>query len=389
MHTMHKPMPRAHSIDESVTSRSINMSVIFATDSNKKFIKNDAMLNQDILRYGIKHHDGFKSTEIGNWLLENNIEFRDEYSGSKAHVPNSTRLALKRHRIQRHIDNLVSLDLIYKKMLVKSEKNQSYTPVYVLTESGNFLSEFLFDQTGAKILNIIDAYRITRDSYSLTFISKFFNKCRQKGIFQRILFNFIYAAMPNSNIQNGQEFLRLFLGLDHSVNWILADPASFLETIDELDEETRQMVLFEFKMEIEEYYNKNYLTEEHKFDKLISKINTNILNKKYGNIKYAESFANNQAYDISNIVAIPGKKWQSLRFNNLTNYSKIVVPGFCTGCNTEQPFLVDIFEYFNYIKAAIWSISVRWCIRRLSRMWSISRYRLPCNSITLLCNTMG
>jgi len=319
VHTMQKLMSKTHTIDKSVMSRSIDMSVIFATGSNKKVIKNDASLYQDILRYGNKCPDGFKSTEIGKWLLVNNIEFSDEYSGSRAHVPNSTKLALKRHRIERHLENLVALDLIYKKMLVKSEKNQSYTPVYVLTETGIFLSEFLFDQTGARNLEIIDAYARTRDSYSLTFITKFFNKCREKGTLKRILFNFIYSGMPNSKIQSGQEFLRLFLGLDHSVNWILADHASFLETINELDEETRQIVLSQFKMEIEEYYNNNYLTQEHKLGKLISIITTNILSKKCGNQKYAESFADNQAYDFRNIVAIPGKQWQSLSFKNFTN----------------------------------------------------------------------
>jgi len=27
-------------------------------------------------------------------------------------------------------------------------------------------------------------------------------------------------------------------------------------------------------------------------------------------------------------------------------------PGFCPECNTEQPFLADIFEYFNLIQVA-------------------------------------
>jgi hypothetical protein len=105
-------------------------------------------------------------------------------------------------------------------------------------------------------------------------------------------------------------------------------------------------------MEIEEYYNKNYLTQEYKFGKLISSINNNVINKCHSNIEYADSFKDNSEYDYRNIIAIPGKKWQSLRFSNLTNCSKIAVPGICAGCNTEQPFLVDIFEYFNRIQAA-------------------------------------
>ena len=164
---MHKSLSRVHSIDKSVISQLVDMSIIFATDSDKKVIKNDASLYQDILRYGMKHPTGFKFTEIGKWLLVNNAEFSEEYSGSKAHVPNSTKLALKRHRIERHLDNLITLDLIYKKRLVKSEKNHSYTHGYDLTEIGIFLSEFLFDQTRVKILEIIDAYTRTSDSCGL------------------------------------------------------------------------------------------------------------------------------------------------------------------------------------------------------------------------------
>jgi hypothetical protein len=41
-----------------------------------------------------------------------------------------------------------------------------------------------------------------------------------------------------------------------------------------------------------------------------------------------------------------------MRFNNISNYSIVVVPGFCTGCGTEQPFMVDIYEYLNRIISA-------------------------------------
>ena len=86
----------------------------------------------------------------------------------------------------------------------------------------------------------------------------------------------------------------------------------FLEAVSELDEETRRMVLFQFKMEIEDYYNKNYLTQEYKLDKLISSINKNARKRCHINIEYEESFTVTSACDFRNVVAIPGKKWQIL-----------------------------------------------------------------------------
>jgi hypothetical protein len=68
--------------------------------------------------------------------------------------------------------------------------------------------------------------------------------------------------LPNSRVNNGHELLRLFLGMSHSVNWILSDSETFFDVLCKLDEETRRIVLFQIKMEIEEYYNSNYLTEE-------------------------------------------------------------------------------------------------------------------------------
>jgi hypothetical protein len=52
------------------------------------------------------------------------------------------------------------------------------------------------------------------------------------------------------------------MGVRHSLNWIILFPDSFLDTLQELDDETKKLVLFHFKMEIEEYYKENYLVEE-------------------------------------------------------------------------------------------------------------------------------
>jgi hypothetical protein len=73
---------------------------------------------------------------------------------------------------------------------------------------------------------------------------------------------FLRTILPRYRVENGRELLKSFLGIRHSLNWIILFPDSFLDTLQELDDETSKLVLFHFKIEIEEYYKENYLLEE-------------------------------------------------------------------------------------------------------------------------------
>jgi hypothetical protein len=54
-------------------------------------------MDQDKLVYARHHPDGFKFTELGNWLSENNNAFQREYSTDPAsHTPRNKRLHIKR-----------------------------------------------------------------------------------------------------------------------------------------------------------------------------------------------------------------------------------------------------------------------------------------------------
>jgi hypothetical protein len=54
----------------------------------------------------------------------------------------------------------------------------------------------------------------------------------------------------------------------------------------------------------------------------------------------------------NNCLAVPGKEWQIARFNNIQEYSKITIPGFCYECKSQRPFIIDILRYFDFIIAA-------------------------------------
>jgi hypothetical protein len=59
-------------------------------------------------------------------------------------------------------------------------------------------------------------------------------------------------------------------------------------------------------MEIEEYYKENYLLEESRIMEF---------HNSYRKITNLE--------DLSTLVAIPGKEWHLMRFNNISDYSTV------------------------------------------------------------------
>ena len=118
---------------------------------------------------------------------------------------------------------------------------------------------------------------------------------------------------------------------------------AFYRALSELDEGTKKIILLQFKMEIEEYYNRNYLTDGWKMTKLIQ----DIMQKKVPEIMSQHNINN-----YSNAISMPGRKWEIMRANNISDCYKVTIPGFCNGCNSDQPFLLDIFEYLNDIVGA-------------------------------------
>src|SRR5829696_1644469 len=106
----------------------INM--IFEMKDDNEIFTDNALIYQGILKYGIEHNDGFLFTEVGNRLIETVPEFRNYYTGYKARIPKSARLANRRNRIRDHIGGLIVMQLLYKKAEIKAEKNEEDTPLY-------------------------------------------------------------------------------------------------------------------------------------------------------------------------------------------------------------------------------------------------------------------
>jgi hypothetical protein len=310
----------------------INRAIFEKVEGSREYTK-DSLMYQDILKYGIKHSDqhGFRFTEIAKWLMRNNVQMKNYYVDNKSRTPMYVRIGNRHQRIGSCLHNLIRLGLLIEKDKIKAERNNELTSLYDLTREGYLLGAIIGVE-GEHVFNILKSYSDINDSFILAFIIRFFKKEFERGQFHIIVDSFLRIILPRYRVENGRELLKLFLGVRHSLNWIILFPDSFLETLHELDAETKKMVLFHFKLEIEEYYNGNYLIEELR----IMEFNNSLRRERE---------------DYSKLIAIPGKEWHLTRFNNINNYSTVTIPGFCSRCRTEGAFLFDTMRYLDFIIA--------------------------------------
>jgi hypothetical protein len=262
----------------------------------------------------------FRFTELGKWLLNNHQPFLKEYAGS--HLPKSYRLHAKRNYIQSRLDTLVRANLIVKDGMVKSEKNNTDTPKYSFTVGGEFLGcliearnknkprtvedEDIHLLASQELFDLLDIdLEENADSLSVL-LRKFFTKCKEKeGMFEELINVWAYSIFsfyfPNQSSR-----------LDVRQRLLTFPPSSpkigkiFHESLKELDEQSQRSLLFQFKLDFESDYSE---------------------------IRF---------YWRSKTL----KDWEIMRYQNIQDYSKVTLLGYCEGgCELLYPFLMDIFKF--------------------------------------------
>jgi hypothetical protein len=142
-------MPKIHSIerngDNMVRPASpVDINGVIFEANDDKTLTNNALLCHDILRYGREHKynsNGFRFTDLVNWLMRTNPELIEYYGGYKRNTPYNIRLANNRQRIQKLVDRLIALGLVKIKSLTTAEKNKKEPiELYDFTIEGRFLS---------------------------------------------------------------------------------------------------------------------------------------------------------------------------------------------------------------------------------------------------------
>jgi hypothetical protein len=273
----------------------------------------DLTLLREILTWGTEKFDEFRFTELGKWLIGNYRPFKDEFAGS--HIPNSYRLHSKRNYIKSRMEDLIGLGLIEQHGTAKAEKNQSDTPIYKFTFGGHIVGAILIasktsqqestqNSATSKAVLLISAYLKYNKVSTFLFLSNFFAKCEQEQRYGdysfihmlRVLFSYIYHS-GELNLRQARLAIMCIPTLYDDLEDI------FFQTLNELDKQTRNLLLLQFKMDVE---------ADHSYEHM----------------------------DPESI-----REWELMRFENIQNYSKVTLSGYCKECKLSYPFVMDVFAF--------------------------------------------
>lgn len=310
------------------SSSNFHLGIIFEKDANSRYTER-ARLYQDIISYALEDTSQiFLFNDIAKFVIQRHAEYHEYYSGSKAHVPMSARIANRRDTIQKCINDLQEITLIVKVGSTPALKNKIPTPKYIFTPSGKTVALFLErldpkkkQDADEKIFQVLKLTYSQSDLAANKFHLKFIERLKVDGLLEEIL-------------DRVTEYLSSTHELEHilSVYGIVtfrafSDPMivrkvwrSYLATFNDIDTKTRQIIL---------RYEKTRL--EH-------------------NITSGSRFRT--------------KEWEDLWINHIADDSKIVLGGLCEKCFKSSAVVVDYFDYLNGVltsEKAIYSTNCPKC----------------------------
>ncbi len=304
----------------------LGINTIFQREKDGSFTGN-ALLYQDILLYPLKtNYNEFRLYDLGYWLIKNNNEFskaRDldlKYS-SKKHTTVNYELEKRKERISERVKDLMQLDLIRIKGKVRAKKGPYPVDLFYYTTTGYITAYFIArfgntDKYKRKVATdkiyelIISAPDYFQRSYKNIFQYKFLTRCKETGLFDKIL-DSMENLLTNTRLMTLFNYFStprsIFSLLELSVLDIYVDKGlksdiwkTCVEIINSLDKKGRQILLFYEKMALEDMVVKNGT-----------------------------------------------KEWEEVRLKNIKNVSKVTLVGSCSVCIKSYPVVIDYFEYKN------------------------------------------
>jgi hypothetical protein len=285
------------------------------------------LLLQDLLNYSLvinelplKQYKRFKLQEILNWIVRNNKKIKDRYD--KSHIRYSKRVHDNEEGIKPRFDSLLQLNLICVAGFVKAEKVYHQVPVYGYTVSGFLLAlivkglnlkEVIAITKGKdKIIELekelkkvyqyiyeILAGKINDSSAAVTiFYSILFQKLKEKGNFSKLVESMYHIINTCNNIASVNE---LVTRATYSTFFDeQSETAIFYETFEELDQDSKKLVLYKIKTSLE-----------------------------------------NRFEDIQEELS---RKYEDFRFEMRSDYEHIAVQGYCENCKRQQNFALHYSE---------------------------------------------
>ncbi|MBV9177521.1 MAG: hypothetical protein JO297_10830, partial [Nitrososphaeraceae archaeon] len=288
----------------------------------------DALLLQDLLRYSqVVNKHSFKKRELYNWVVRHNKEIVDYYNYKKARGRNTTynnRVHGYENRLDNNVKTLKHLRLISKTGTAPAQKIAAQVDLFKYTKGGILLTLILksidlkavmavtrnqdkvkehkkeLDTIYENIYKLVDsALRKKESPSSNIFYLILYQKCKGRGIFYKVVERIHYIIDSNEGIADITDLLYRALNafdlFDKRLDIDLVE--TFRETIENLDENVKELFLYRMKM----------FTE--------------------GNFEYKLEYLGTE---------LDSKQYEEFRFDIRSDYEHIAVRGYCENCKSNQ-----------------------------------------------------
>lgn len=263
------------------TSEPVAISSIFTRIAKDGSYTYSAYFYQNILRYSLvlkRSHSNnralsFTRWEITNWLTASDKDHVNQYIKNRiGRIKKTVNIKLK---------NLVQLQLLEVAGNKPIAKGSGTTPSYQFTEYGYLLAWIVesFDSNASQEVICNEIYNqlcnistvddnIFSTSTSI-FISNFFKKCKERGAFNNIVILFRETlTMVDRSIVRMEDLVQRVLRLNFKdIERRTFFNNLFDETINELDLQTKKLVLYNLKLDIEKRM-KEAVTDFKGFEKM-------------------------------------------------------------------------------------------------------------------------
>ena len=313
-----KAQRRKQHQQKTISPSTFHLGIIFEKDSNGNYT-GGARLYHDIISYALadkKDGEVFLFNDIAKFVIKRNAEYQKYYSGSKAHMPMSARIANRRDTIEKCIKDLQKIELVEQVGTVPALKNKIPTPKYAFTSSGKTVALLLQRLVPEKrqdaeeqIFQLIKSNYSQSDAASNRFHVRFLERLKIDGLLGEILDR---VTIYLSSTHELEHILNVFGFVGFVTMRAFSDPEmirrvlnSYVATFKDIDAKTRRIIL---------RYEKNRLEN-----------------------------------NIASGSFLRTKEWEELWIDNVADDSKIVLGGVCKECRKPSAILMDYFEHLKGI----------------------------------------
>jgi hypothetical protein len=318
-----------------------SISLIFDRDENGNYTSK-APLYQDIIRYSLvqdeKGQDGIKIWDLTSWLLNHNKEFVNSRKEiSNRNTSKSNLIDDKIGTVRRYVAALCLLDIISGVGESKQMKGQGPVKIYAFTFSGFLLAWIMESMDPAKRNycenQIYDLWqsKVEHDNSPVDiFTSNIFKKYKEKGVFGNFVVDRIGEFLASSShIETMNDVIESISVLRTKMGKAELFIELWQQTWNELNNPTRQKLLYHFKSDIELRMSKQaYSPEDYEEHRMALRNELEVL--------ALEAFCRNcGAYNYAVVQLVPYLRRRKIPQSGL----KTVVCAECKTQNVEIPNL--------------------------------------------------